>query len=229
MARKKKIVSQDSGKSIEEATKAIVPLNTSEELLLSKWREKAKSAQIPIFFQNGKEGLELDVCGNRGSRDDRNNLLMASIYQFTGATDSIFALSLIKQYACVAAANEKNFDTVTESNAYINTMNSLSPQDEVEGMLLTQILSLQVLGMKCMSRASNPENSTINVDRNVNNLTKLLRLQHETIETLNRHRRKGTQQMIVQHVNVNQGGQAIVGAVQQGGGGGNCKNEGSTP
>jgi hypothetical protein len=78
-----------------------------------------------------------------------------------------------------------------------------------------------------MSRAANSENSTINIDRNVNNLTKLLRLQHETIETLNRYRRKGTQQLIVQHVNVNQGGQAIVGAVQQGGD--NDKNRGSTP
>ena len=39
------------------------------------------------------------------------------------------------------------------------------------------------------------------------------------METLKRYRSGGQQKVIVEHVHVNKGGQAIVGAVNQGGGG----------
>jgi hypothetical protein len=218
--------SQDLYKTIKDV-KTIVPLNASEELLIAKWKDKWKSAQVPMHLKEGEKGLQLEVSCDRGSISDKNELLTASLCQATGASDAIFAALLLQQYARVA--NPSDGRLITESNSHLVTMNALNPRDEVEGMLLTQILSLQTLGMSCMSRAANPDNATVHVDRNVNNLTKLLRLQHETIETLNRYRRKGTQQLVVQHVNVNQGGQAIVGAVQQSGGGVNSKNEGSTP
>jgi len=51
---------------------------------------------------------------------------------------------------------------------------------------------------------------------------KLLRLHNETIEALSRYRRGGEQKVVVQHVNVNNGGQAIVGNVEARGGG-KCK------
>ena len=39
------------------------------------------------------------------------------------------------------------------------------------------------------------------------------------VDTLTRYRRKGEQKVIVQHANVNDGGKAIVGNFQNGGGG----------
>jgi hypothetical protein len=45
-----------------------------------------------------------------------------------------------------------------------------------------------------------------------------LRLHNETVEALNRHRRKGTQNVVVQHINVSDGGKAVVGGVFEGGG-----------
>jgi hypothetical protein len=50
--------------------------------------------------------------------------------------------------------------------------------------------------------------------------TKLLRLENETIEVLTRYRNRGAQKYVVQHVNVEGGGRAIVGAVLPGVGGG---------
>lgn len=210
------------------ASTEIVPLNSSERLLISQWKEKCQKFNIPLFLKEGEKGFEIDFQNNRGTNEEKLNLLAAFLSKSTGSVDCVFALSLLQQHLSVAVSGDDTKRLTSQSNAHIQTLASLNPQDEVEGMLLTQILSLQSLGMRCMSIAANPENSTVNVDRNVNNLTKLLRLQHEAIETLNKHRRKGTQQLLVQHVNVNQGGQAIVGAVQQGGGG-KCKNEGSTP
>ena len=44
---------------------------------------------------------------------------------------------------------------------------------------------------------------------------KLLRLHNETVDTLGRYRRNGEQKVVVQYVNVQNGGQATVGAVIQ--------------
>ena len=43
---------------------------------------------------------------------------------------------------------------------------------------------------------------------------KLIRLHTETVEAINRYKRKGEQKVIVQHVHVEPGGQAIVGAIE---------------
>lgn len=212
-----------------EANKSIVPLNGEEEALLAKWKVKWEELRVPIYFKEGENGLEIQTRGNRGTEDDKALLMRAVACELIGSNDFIFALSLMQQYLNVSTPGESMDKTINEGNMYLKAMKTFKPQDDVEVMLLTQILSLQTLGMKCMARAANLENSTVNVDRNVNNLTKLLRLQHETFETLNRYRRKGAQQVVVQHVQVNQGGQAVVGAIQQGGGGAIGKNGGSTP
>ena len=52
---------------------------------------------------------------------------------------------------------------------------------------------------------------------------KLVRSFAALLEALNRHRGKGQQVVRVEHVTVQAGGQAIVGAVTQGGGGGHRK------
>ncbi len=49
----------------------------------------------------------------------------------------------------------------------------------------------------------------------VNQATKLLRTFTAQIEALNRHRGKGQQKMMVEHVHVHRGGQAIVGQVNR--------------
>ena len=55
-------------------------------------------------------------------------------------------------------------------------------------------------------------------DSNGNLAVKLLRTYTMQMEALQRYRGKGEQKMTVEHVHVYQGGQAIVGAVHQGGG-----------
>ena len=58
------------------------------------------------------------------------------------------------------------------------------------------------------------------IDNNLNNATKCMRLHNETLEALNRYRRKGEQRVKVvhQYVQVNEGGQAVVTAETRGGG-----------
>ena len=60
----------------------------------------------------------------------------------------------------------------------------------------------------------------------LNAAVKLLRLHHETLDTLEKYRGRSNQTVRVEHVHVNAGGQAIVGEVHAGG---VSKNGGITP
>ena len=107
-------------------------------------------------------------------------------------------------------------------------LRGINPQDEVEGMLACQMVGVHNLAMEMMKRAM-LEGQTVNgVTENVNRATKLLRTFTTQMEALNRHRGKGQHKMTVEHVHVYQGGQAIVGNVNQGEGGKNEKRK-STP
>jgi hypothetical protein len=78
--------------------------------------------------------------------------------------------------------------------------------------------------MQYLSKADNC-NMLTQSDFYMKNALKLLRLHNETLESLNRHRRGGEQRVIVQHVQVSEGGQAIVnnGSMTAGMGGVNKK------
>lgn len=104
----------------------------------------------------------------------------------------------------------------------VSTLEGINPKDQLEGLLALQIMTTHTLAMEFMRRAMGENQTVEGVDRNMNRLTKLLATFVAQVEALNRHRGKGEQKVIVKHVHVHEGGQAIVGAVSQsrpGGGG----------
>ena len=78
------------------------------------------------------------------------------------------------------------------------------------------MIAVHSLVMQCLKRASHSQTME-GVDANINHATKLSRTFTTQMEALNRHRGKIGQQMVVGNVNVNAGGQAIVGPVSRGG------------
>lgn len=115
-------------------------------------------------------------------------------------------------------------------NAIAATMMELGPRDSTELMLATQLIVLHHQAMMMTQRAVLEGQTVDGVNCNINRSDKLLRAFRETLGALQKYRGKGTQQkVIVEHVHVHQGGQAIVGAVAQTGGeGGIDGNRGST-
>jgi len=69
------------------------------------------------------------------------------------------------------------------------------------------------LAIQCLCRASLEGQTPEGMDANVNRAVRLLRTFTAQMEALNRHRGKVGQQMVGGDVNVNDGGQAIVGPV----------------
>lgn len=97
-------------------------------------------------------------------------------------------------------------------------LTGIQPRDELEGLPAAQMISVHNMAMRTMDLAMLGGQTFEGKKSNVNYATKMLRTFMTQMETLKRYRTGGQQKMIVEHVHVGEGGQAIVGTVHQGGG-----------
>jgi hypothetical protein len=103
-----------------------------------------------------------------------------------------------------------------QSSEYVvAAVHGVRPKDALEGMLAVQLVAAHTMAMECLKRAALPNQIDLGVEVNINRGTKLMRTFASLTEALSRYRGKGEQKMIVEHVHVHKGGQAIVGAVSQ--------------
>lgn len=100
----------------------------------------------------------------------------------------------------------------------------IAPADELEGMLAAQMVAAHQASMECYRRSMIPDQTIDGRTLNLSQANKLSRTYATLLEALNRHRGKGGQQkVVVEHVHVSDGGQAIIGSVKTGGGVGKKK------
>ena len=111
-------------------------------------------------------------------------------------------------------------------NIALDGVAALAPRDGLEVMLCSQLVALHSQSMEFMRRGMLPEQTNDGVDRNVNRATKLLRTFATMAECLRTYRGGGQQKVTVEHVTVQAGGQAIVGTVNRGVGGGDAQQNG---
>ena len=96
----------------------------------------------------------------------------------------------------------------------------IGPRDAAEGMLAAQMVAVHEAALECLRRAMLDGQSLEGRQANLGQAGKLTRSYAVLLEALDRHRGKGQPQVVrVERVTVEAGGQAIVGAVGQGGGG----------
>ena len=103
------------------------------------------------------------------------------------------------------------------ANNAMALLNGIQPQDEIEGMLAVQMIAVHNMAMETLKRAMITGQTSEGTEVNVNHATKMLRTFTAQMEALKRYRTGGQQKVIVEHVHVTAGGQAIVGAVSTGG------------
>jgi hypothetical protein len=111
-------------------------------------------------------------------------------------------------------------EMLTKLNSATSIFTEMKPKDSVEAMIITQMISVHEMALLSSERALITEQPDEFVGKNINRAAKLCRTYASLVEALNKHRTKGQQKITVQHVNVENGGQAIVGDVNQGGGNG---------
>jgi hypothetical protein len=101
------------------------------------------------------------------------------------------------------------------ANSALGFVQALKPQDAIEATLAVQMYAIHSATMTMARRLDRAENLP-QQDSAERSLNKLARTFTTQVEALKRHRTGGEQKMTVEHVTVNEGGQAIVGNVSKG-------------
>ena len=125
-------------------------------------------------------------------------------------TDDDFLGGLLNQLVNAALRGGKVDET--ELNFLVSVIKDIKPRDQFETMLAAQMAVTHEAVMTFARRLGNVDNIQ-QQDSAVNAFTKLTRTYAAQLEALKRYRTGGEQKVTVQHVNVSEGGQAIVGNV----------------
>ena len=96
----------------------------------------------------------------------------------------------------------------------LSMVEAIAPQDGMEELLAMQMVALHQAAMECSTKGLHPEISTVRKDANLAMMVKLTDAYAKHMAVLDKHRRRASQTVIVEHVNVASGGQAIVGHVE---------------
>lgn len=155
----------------------------------------------------------LESTFNSLSNEERLQQVNNALCKLTGCSGSILSEFLLEE---TLKSMPKGTDLQKQYNAILQALNEMQPRDAIEAMLCSQAIALYAQGMANLSKSdiTLSEHSQWRFNASM----KLLRLQQETLEKLEKYRRKGEQKVVVQHVQVNDGGKAIVGNFEAQGG-----------
>jgi hypothetical protein len=132
---------------------------------------------------------------------------------FGGSQNDDFNDTLVNQATDTVSRRHPAPQRKRQRQGVMGAMLGIRPNDEIEGMIIAQIIATHNAVMECHRRAM-LDNERFEVWREaLNQASKLSRSWAGLVNTLDRHRGKGQQQIRVEHVHVNKGGQAIVGSI----------------
>ena len=141
---------------------------------------------------------------------DREGVGLALLADALGTADNDFVQGMLRQLANAVLRGGKVGEA--ELNFLISVIKDLKPRDQFEAMLAAQMAVTHEAAMTFARRLGNADNIP-QQDSAINGFTKLTRTFAGQLEALKRYRASGEQKVTVQHVNVGEGGQAIVGHV----------------
>ena len=146
------------------------------------------------------------------------------IMEALGSADSDFLAGLLRQLG--NAAGKGGVVDEQNVNFMLSVVKGVEPRDQVEAMLAAQMAAVHMATMTFARRLNHVENiaQQDSAERAFNKLARTFAAQ---MEALKRYRTGGQQKVTVEHVTINEGGQAVVGHVTAGGRGGH-ENRGTT-
>ena len=208
MAKQKLHTAPAADASPKPAYVPTVKESTIAQGILDRRQKQAPLAKFRVAKENGV----LQIDNDHADQAVGTVILMNAL----GSTNGIFTEALTRQIANIAAHGSE--PTADDLNGVVAMIQGIGPKDETEAMLATQMVAIHNATMTAARRLSHVDNIP-QQDSASNMLNKLARTFATQIEALKKYRSTGEQSIRVQHVIVNDGGQAIVGNVQAGGGG----------
>src|SRR5262245_644949 len=188
-----------------------VPSSKERELVESFFEKQKQEAPAPK--------LKVEQMKNGANRVDFKHpdktVAYALLASVLGTTDADFINSILNQLANAtgkgSAADEDHLNFV------LSVLAGVAPRDRIEAMLAVQMALVHLASITFTKRLAHVE-TIPQQDSSQNALNKLMRTFTNQMETLKRYRSGAQQTVKVEHVHVHEGGQAIVGNVQAGGG-----------
>jgi hypothetical protein len=151
----------------------------------------------------------------------------SELKELSGSGSGYFTLALVNQVWRSLYRGEGTAEWILKlgERAAQDALAGIAPRDPLEGMLAAQMVATHETAMDCFRRAQLAGQTFEGRRQNLEFANKLVRSYATLLEALNKHRGKGQQVVRVEHVTVNAGGQAIVGAVNHPGGGEGTQSE----
>ena len=143
---------------------------------------------------------------------DHESQLVGQVHlmEALGITDEAFLDLLLEQLARAGSQGQQISER--EINFALAVIKGIEPRDQVEVMLGAQMAATHMASM-AFARRLNHVATIPQQDSAERTLNRLQRTFVSQIEALRKYRNGGEQRVIVQHVHVNEGGQAVVGNV----------------
>ena len=129
-----------------------------------------------------------------------------------GTSSSAFVDASLYQLIAAARLPDSGISEIAV-NASLAFIEGAKPQDEMECALVIQMACTHTAAMAVLNRLGNASGPTRSSTAMASAAAKLLRAYATQVETLRRLRNGGSQFVRVEHVHVNEGGQAVIGNV----------------
>ena len=204
--------------------KTAKPLVSAKPPALTEAEKKALSDHLHRR-QSRPTAPKVKIEGNKGNNwnlgpDGADPAVwQAMLERAFGTTEGAIADLLLSAMATTIWSDAKNPPSVPAINSVLAMMHGINPADEIEAMAASQMVSLHLATMECLKRAQLSGQTFDGRDMNLHHAARLTRAFTAQVEALSRYRGKGQQKVVVEHVHVHSGGQAIVGTVAPNAGG----------
>lgn len=161
--------------------------------------ERNPAPRMKVNWQGNSADLSYD-------HEDRR-VAYILLAEALGTTDGDFVNGILVQLLNAVKRDGKVKET--DFNFMLSVIKDIEPRDQLESMLAAQMAVVHEAAMTMARRLGNVEDIR-QQDSAINGLTKLTRNFAALLDAHKRYRHGGEQRVVVQHVNVNDGGQAIV-------------------
>jgi hypothetical protein len=184
--------------------KAKADLASLDEAGKAKFKRLERNHLEPVKLKVG-EGGSIELKNPKANIVDHYIQLLETI----GVADDDVHHYVLTQL--VAILGEDNM------NAGLSLLRGIAPKDSIETMLASQMVSVNHLALVMMRRSLNENIPSGQVESLINRSTKLLKTFATLNESLVKYRNQGKQVIQVQHFNVENHGQAMIGNIGGGG------------
>ncbi|MEZ5792381.1 MAG: hypothetical protein R3D34_16890 [Nitratireductor sp.] len=191
-----------TSKAVPAKAREYTPAEVEAARRLLDKRKQHRSGRLKVV-ESGKLGF------------DHESQLVGQVHlmEALGVADEDFLEGLLEQLALAGSKGQQLRER--ETNFMLSVIKGIEPSDQVEVMLGAEMAATHMAAM-AFARRLNHVDTIQQQDSAERTLNRLQRTFVSQMEALRKYRNGGEQKVTVQHVHVNEGGQAVVGNVTHG-------------